>query len=217
MDCNKVLDNLSLLIDGRLSNLDEKQIEKHLSNCSECREEYNTLKEVSELVSSLGEKTPPEGFSDKIIERVKHDQEAAEKDEVVDATGEVSAKDTVSIYTLRKVAVAAVVFFFLLGNSFIWAISDGAMATVEEDEDVNIKVDMRLAGPTIQVRDAGEDVEKSTTEGLTNEVEEDGLLSWIDEYSSFLVFNGIYVPVAAVAILFMRMKNDDVEDEEADD
>ncbi len=209
MDCNKVLDNLSLMMDGRLSALDEKQIKRHMSNCAECREEYNALKEVSDLVGSLDQKSPPEDFSAQVMERITTGVEEP------DNNTEEKALRT-SEY-LKKAAIAAVIFFFVLGNGLIWTFNDGFMAADESENDINLQVDMRLAGPNVQVRDVGseEEVKSSSSKELTNDAgryqedeEESGfsLVSLVGESSPYFIFNGMYIPVAAVAVVLLKLR-----------
>lgn len=60
-DCNVISDMLSPYLDGELSELESKRVEKHLQICPRCQQEFDELQETLNLVQSFGLiKAPPD-------------------------------------------------------------------------------------------------------------------------------------------------------------
>lgn len=73
MDCKKTRQLLSEYIDGQLNNREARNIEKHLSDCSSCAQEYEELKKlVKELNKASGIKAP-ENFLNGVRKKQKED------------------------------------------------------------------------------------------------------------------------------------------------
>ncbi len=53
MDCNKVIENLSALIDDELTNVEKEEILSHIAECSECRKRYEELKKIKKDFAKL--------------------------------------------------------------------------------------------------------------------------------------------------------------------
>ena len=62
MDCNEIRALLSLYIDEMLEIDQMKDVEKHLSDCTVCREEYESIHEIHSLLGQLEEVPLPESF-----------------------------------------------------------------------------------------------------------------------------------------------------------
>lgn len=208
MNCKKVKDNLTLYIDDELLALDRKQIEKHLSNCVSCREEYNAIKEVSQLVGSLEEKTPPAGFKEQVLESIEKEKSRN--------------KILYNFYKMKRVAAAAVIFFFLLGNGLIWSLNDEPYVKENTNKELGVVTEVRMTGPGYEEdeatgeRETGEaDVTKSSQD-LAAEMEKyeknSGISEVIksslkEESSSYWLFNGIYIPLAGSVLAFLKVKD----------
>jgi hypothetical protein len=53
LKCTKVRKNLSAFLDNELNTNDRKQVELHISECAECREEIGELKHTINLISRI--------------------------------------------------------------------------------------------------------------------------------------------------------------------
>lgn len=62
MECNKIQDELSTLLDGELGADDQAMLEAHLAECDACRQALEKMKHVDSLYRSLVPQTAPEGF-----------------------------------------------------------------------------------------------------------------------------------------------------------
>ena len=63
MSCEEFSESLSAYLDHELSPSERARLEAHLRDCSGCRQELESLRAVSRLVSSLPAVEPSEGFS----------------------------------------------------------------------------------------------------------------------------------------------------------
>lgn len=64
MQCSEIREILSAYIDEVLDDLEKKEVENHIRTCSQCLQELTDLQKTVQLLQSLGEVTPPEGFRD---------------------------------------------------------------------------------------------------------------------------------------------------------
>ena len=71
MDCAAILERLSEYIDGTLDVQTRKAVEKHISVCENCKQEFASLRAVVEELGALEPVKPPEDFLEKIHERVE--------------------------------------------------------------------------------------------------------------------------------------------------
>ncbi|MDF3000611.1 MAG: hypothetical protein K0Q48_730 [Bacillota bacterium] len=62
MECNEIRELLSLYIDQMLDDHEQKEIEKHLSACEACNQEYQDLNEIHLLLSGMDPVPVPEAF-----------------------------------------------------------------------------------------------------------------------------------------------------------
>ena len=60
LDCDHYRELLAGLIDGELTTEETSDINRHLSRCASCREEYETLREESSKLDSLSFREPPD-------------------------------------------------------------------------------------------------------------------------------------------------------------
>lgn len=71
MTCEHCVALLSALLDGELNEDERTAVMQHLSECEECRARFNELCAMHELLASMGEEKAPEGFSARVMQRVR--------------------------------------------------------------------------------------------------------------------------------------------------
>ncbi|MDP4094415.1 MAG: zf-HC2 domain-containing protein [Bacillota bacterium] len=69
-NCNEISELLSLYLDNRTDEKTTGEIEKHLAQCIKCKQELDDLKYVVTLCRDINETDLPEGFSEKLHERL---------------------------------------------------------------------------------------------------------------------------------------------------
>lgn len=79
MNHRDVRENLSAYIDGEVADSEKKAIERHLQGCDACREALDALQQTVRQVKALEEKTPPDGLTRRIMDRVR--AEAADREQ----------------------------------------------------------------------------------------------------------------------------------------
>jgi len=65
---------LSEYLDGRLSGRSFSRVERHLGRCRACRSEFEQLRTTVSLLQSLPRPDAPEGFSARVMQRVRADR-----------------------------------------------------------------------------------------------------------------------------------------------
>jgi hypothetical protein len=76
MSCKDIERKLSAYLEGIVSSEEKKQIENHLSSCQMCRRAIEELKRTVELVKGLEQVESPPWFTQKIMSRVRAEQES---------------------------------------------------------------------------------------------------------------------------------------------
>lgn len=73
--CNEIIELLSPYIDKELSKEEEKEVKKHLDECSECSTEYTELLELKNLMEKIGEEEieAPEGFVESVMKKIEEE------------------------------------------------------------------------------------------------------------------------------------------------
>jgi hypothetical protein len=71
MDCEKIREKFSSLLEGDLSPFDEKMIKEHLSSCPECQKDFETFKKTMNWLHSVEELEAPEGFLTEIYQKME--------------------------------------------------------------------------------------------------------------------------------------------------
>jgi len=70
MNCNEVMDNLSLYLDDELSEEEKILMDEHLKNCPECSKELEEYRKVIRLLNELPDEEPPEGYCKRLHEKL---------------------------------------------------------------------------------------------------------------------------------------------------
>lgn len=70
LSCEEALEQMSQALDGPLTGEEQGELEAHLACCPACRADWAALRELHQAM----EETPaPEGFADRVMERVRED------------------------------------------------------------------------------------------------------------------------------------------------
>ncbi len=106
MNCRYYQDKFDKYVEGRLTDNFRKEIDDHIENCAECREQL-AITELSELVFSEEKKIKSNPFlSSKIMEQLEGKQRVSSESEIL------------SLRVLRPVLVAAsIIVAVILGIS----------------------------------------------------------------------------------------------------
>lgn len=70
----EMLEQISLALDGELSPEEQARLWQHLKECGECRETYEALKRIQNVLGELEEVEPPQDFANKVMERVREER-----------------------------------------------------------------------------------------------------------------------------------------------
>jgi len=70
MECEKIRDRFSSLLEKELNPSEEKSIREHLSSCSECQKDYERFEKTIHWLHSVGEVEAPEGFLSGIYKKM---------------------------------------------------------------------------------------------------------------------------------------------------
>lgn len=73
MNCERFVDLLPLYIDDVLESDQKAELEKHLSDCKDCKEELKFLREIMTDLSQMDLVSPPEGFRESLMVRIKEE------------------------------------------------------------------------------------------------------------------------------------------------
>ena len=122
MNCKQVQKNLNLFIDYEISKKEAREIEEHLSQCNECRKEFQRLKEISEIGDKINYPELPDKYWDELTNKIVN-QLAKEKEksftifQILNFFLDRIIYARLS-YRLAGLAVAAVILFFFIKISF---------------------------------------------------------------------------------------------------
>ena len=75
MDCSRVRDLFSALVEKDLSFLEEEEVRRHIETCPECRREYGGFEKMMEWLHSVREVEVPEGFLSGILQKKERGKE----------------------------------------------------------------------------------------------------------------------------------------------
>lgn len=73
VDCQDVRELSSDYIDGDLDDARVSQVSRHLGWCGPCNAFVNTLRATVELLRATPKREPPDGFRDRIREKLRKD------------------------------------------------------------------------------------------------------------------------------------------------
>ena len=71
MNCNEVMDKLSLYIDRELSDDEIHLMEEHIKDCENCQKELEEYNNLISILQNLPEEEPPEGYCQRLHNKLK--------------------------------------------------------------------------------------------------------------------------------------------------
>lgn len=71
MDCQKVRDRFSFLLEGELNPLEEEKLREHLASCPECQKDWEKFNQMIQWLHSGEEEEAPEGFLSEIEKKME--------------------------------------------------------------------------------------------------------------------------------------------------
>ena len=71
MECEKIRDKFSSLLEGDLDPSEEKALKEHLASCSTCQKDFETFKKTMNWLHSVDEVEAPEGFLTEIYRKME--------------------------------------------------------------------------------------------------------------------------------------------------
>ena len=71
MECEKIREKFSSLLEGDLNPSEEKALKEHLHSCSACRKDFETFKKTIHWLHSVDEVEAPEGFLVEIYQKIE--------------------------------------------------------------------------------------------------------------------------------------------------
>ena len=80
MNCNEVRDNLSLYIDGELSEDEKKLMDEHFKTCSDCSKELEEYKKMIKTLRELPKEEPPVGYCKRLKDKLLNAKQAKMSD-----------------------------------------------------------------------------------------------------------------------------------------
>lgn len=72
MECREALKNMDKFLEGRLTDIEEHSLKKHLEKCKKCSKEYEETKQLFNLLLNHKIVLPPLDFTQKIMSRIHH-------------------------------------------------------------------------------------------------------------------------------------------------
>jgi negative regulator of sigma E activity len=97
--CRDLQASLTEYLDGRLSGREMQEIDAHLTNCRDCAQEWNSMRELQASLATLGPVPEPANLALRI--RVAVSQERARSSRSIFAGWELAWKNTVGPFLLQ--------------------------------------------------------------------------------------------------------------------
>jgi Putative zinc-finger len=71
MECEKIQEKFSSLLEGDMDPSEEKTVREHLASCSRCQRDFETFKKTMNWLHSVDEVEAPEGFLTEIYQKIE--------------------------------------------------------------------------------------------------------------------------------------------------
>ena len=110
MKCRDIQKELAAYLEGIISPKEKEGVENHLSSCQMCRKVFEELKRTEALVKGLEQVEPPPWFTQKIMSRVRAQQES-KKNIIQRLFYPLHIKVPIEAFATVLIAVAAVYLF----------------------------------------------------------------------------------------------------------
>lgn len=121
MKCNEIRELLSPYIDKMLDELEMREVEEHLSACSGCRNEYNEIKEMVDLLGQAAMVPVPDAFRFRLKKGLNEEKQNMIKGGVIEKN---SRKNRWRIITSVAAVFAVGVVSFGLYNDILGVLPD---------------------------------------------------------------------------------------------
>lgn len=73
MDCEKLKENIALYIDEELDEIEMKEVQQHIKQCEQCKNEFEQLLDVINDLKALPQIELPENFHNELMKRIKNE------------------------------------------------------------------------------------------------------------------------------------------------
>ena len=103
MECEKIQEKFSSLLEGDLDPLEEKNVREHLASCSRCQRDFETFKKTMNWLHSVDEVEAPEGFLTEIYQKMENQKMAGSRHGWIYRLSQINLP-------LQAVAMVAIVF-----------------------------------------------------------------------------------------------------------
>ncbi|SHI39784.1 anti-sigma factor family protein [Lutispora thermophila] len=77
MECSEVSNLIMKYIDGDISEVELKLLNKHILSCESCHEEFQMMTEMIKCINEMPEISPPCDLEEKIMNRINREREAS--------------------------------------------------------------------------------------------------------------------------------------------
>ena len=113
MNCNKAQELISLYLDNKLSSQSVNELKKHFTECSECQQDYLTLKKIKTILSNTPKQEVSSDFTASVMKRIKS-KETEKQDNVVMFGSFFNSMKKKLIMAAGFLFVAASSYFFFM-------------------------------------------------------------------------------------------------------
>ena len=77
MECSEVNNLIMKYLDGSISEVELKLLNRHRLNCWECNEEFEMMTEIIKYINELPEISPPYDLEEKVMKRIRMKRSAS--------------------------------------------------------------------------------------------------------------------------------------------
>lgn len=105
MKCNDSQNYMMKFFDRELNNIEEAQLKQHLKICTNCSNEFVSLKEIFADIEHVSEIEPPEDFERQVMSRIQNETKMYKKTSV----------ESTFVYNILFVAVSFIFVIFFGG------------------------------------------------------------------------------------------------------
>ncbi|QNU67653.1 zf-HC2 domain-containing protein [Ruminiclostridium herbifermentans] len=105
MKCVDSQNFIMKFFDKELNDIEEAQLKQHLKNCKNCSEEFNSLKEIFDIVEQDSGIEPPEDFEFQVMSRITKEEKIYKK----------TMDNNLFVYNILLVTVSLIFVIFFAG------------------------------------------------------------------------------------------------------
>lgn len=108
MKCVDSKNYIMKFFDRELNDIEEAHLKQHLKTCKDCSEEFNSLKEIFDIVEQESEIEPPEDFEIQVMSRIAKETKMYKNNN----------ENTSSVYSILLVSVSLI--FVIIFSGVLW-------------------------------------------------------------------------------------------------